>query len=80
MPNRSSHLGNPGLAEPSQPYVLAPIDARRQAGDNFIKSQAMIIKNQGLVIAPARRDLNNSMRFDGAAFKPFASFAVGGSQ
>jgi RNA polymerase sigma factor (sigma-70 family) len=41
------------LVESSQPYVLAPIDARRQAGDNFIKSQAMIIKNQGLVIVPA---------------------------
>jgi hypothetical protein len=43
------------LVEPAEPFVLAPIGTRRQSGDNFIKSQAMIIKNQGLVIVPALR-------------------------
>jgi hypothetical protein len=46
------------LVEPAEPFVLAPIDTRRQSGDNFIKSQAMIIKNR-FVIIPA-------LRFQGA--------------
>jgi hypothetical protein len=43
------------LVEPSQPFVLQPIDNNRQSGEDFIKSQAMIVKNQGLIIVPALR-------------------------
>jgi hypothetical protein len=46
------------LVEPSQPFVLQPIDNSRQSGEEYIKSQAMLIKNQGLVIVPALRPPN----------------------